>query len=85
MSNTFKILPKLKIITKKKMIFINVILLFTEPPDKPEQIIVDVIGNDSVKVSCIEADNPESAICTKFNREFFIYDLMTLDLKSNFE
>lgn len=47
---------------------------FTEPPDKPEKIIVEVIGNDSVKVTCIEADNPESAICTKFNSEFNIYN-----------
>lgn len=41
--------------------------LFTEPPDLPEKIIVEVTGNDSVKISCIEADNSESAICTKFN------------------
>lgn len=39
----------------------------TEPPDIPEKIIVEVTGNDNVKISCIEADNPESAICTKFN------------------
>ncbi|XP_025415645.1 ankyrin repeat and fibronectin type-III domain-containing protein 1 isoform X2 [Sipha flava] len=41
-----------------------------KPPDKPEKIIVEVTGNDSVRVSCVEADNQESAICTKFNVEW---------------
>ncbi|XP_050538090.1 ankyrin repeat and fibronectin type-III domain-containing protein 1 isoform X9 [Daktulosphaira vitifoliae] len=41
-----------------------------KPPDKPEKIILQVTGNDSVSVSCIEADNPDSAICTKFNIEW---------------
>ncbi|XP_050433314.1 ankyrin repeat and fibronectin type-III domain-containing protein 1 isoform X2 [Adelges cooleyi] len=41
-----------------------------KPPDKPDKIIVHVTGNDTINVSCIEADNPDSAICTKFNIEW---------------
>ncbi|XP_022170944.1 uncharacterized protein LOC111034176 isoform X1 [Myzus persicae] len=41
-----------------------------KPPDKPEKIILEVTGNDNVRVSCIEAEYPESAICTKFNVEW---------------
>lgn len=46
---------------------INSITFIAEPPDIPEKIIVEVTGNDSVRVFCIESDNPESAICTKLN------------------
>lgn len=51
------------------MFFCFFFFFIIEPPDLPEKIILEVTGNNSVKISCIEADNPESSICTKFKGE----------------
>lgn len=55
---------------KRKNISFVFHVFITEPPDIPEKLLVEVTGNDSVKLMCIEADNPESAICTKFNSKY---------------
>lgn len=55
-----------------KKLFLIFFFFFIEPPDIPEKITVEVTGNDSVRISCIEADNPDSAICTKFNGQYHI-------------
>lgn len=60
------------------------VVFIAEPPDTPEKLIVEVTGNDSVKISCIEAENPDSSICTKFNGTLLILIKLTaIDLGDN--